>query len=80
MQTIYRFVWRWLVHRLANQATRAYGGPGERGELFNTANFQGAVGRLTGQTIGEQTARMWLVNAGYTPLDGGCHWIRGDAS
>lgn len=33
-------------------------------------------GKTSGQTVGDQTAKMWLVAAGYAPGNGGCHWFK----
>ena len=71
-----KLIWRVLMLMWARRAKRACGGPGERGELFNTASFQRAAGKTSGQTVGDQTAKMWLVAAGYAPGNGGCHWFK----
>lgn len=71
-----RIIWRLLMWIWVRRAKRAYGGPGKLGELFNTACFQQAAGKTTGQTVGDQTSRTWLVEYGYFPGHGGCHWFR----
>lgn len=70
-------LWKLLMWLWVRRATKRYGGPGEQGELFNTACFQSAVGATTGQSIGEQTVRVWLVECGYFRGHGGCHWYKG---
>ena len=73
---IEKTLWRMLMWFWVRRAKRAYGGPGERGELFNTACFQQAAGKTTGQTVGEQASKMWLVEYGLVPGHGGCHWFK----
>lgn len=70
-----KLIWRVLMWMWVRRAKRAYGGPGERGELFNTACFQNVAAKASGQSVGDHTAKMWLVAAGYVPGHGGCHWF-----
>jgi len=70
-----KLIWRVLMWMWVRRAKKAYGGPGGHGELFNTANFQQAAGKTSGQTVGDQTAKIWLVAAGYVPGHDGCHWF-----
>jgi tetrahydromethanopterin S-methyltransferase subunit D len=70
-----RLVWRVLMWLWIKKAKRAYGGPGERGEGFNTACFQSAVKRTTGCAPSGDLAGHWLREAGLTEGSGGCHWF-----
>jgi len=71
-----RLAFRFLMWLWCRRAKKDYGGPGEHGELFNTANFQCAMGRTTGDSVVSQTAINWLTAAGYSPGPGGCHWFK----
>jgi uncharacterized membrane protein YbhN (UPF0104 family) len=60
-----RILWRILIWLWVRQAKQSYGGPGSRGELFNTACFQNAIRQTTGTAISSAAARMWLTDSGY---------------
>lgn len=75
-EIIANIAWKILMWIWIRNARKSYGGPGKKGELFNTANFQSAISKTTGQSVGHQTARVWLVERGYKPGDGGCHWLK----
>ena len=66
--------WRWLLCRATKRATKAYAGPGQGGAYFNTANFDQALGKLTGVRFSNARLEMLLVNSGWEKLPGGCHW------
>jgi hypothetical protein len=69
-------LWRILMWLWCRDASQRYGGSEDGGPCFNTACFQQAVGKTTGQTPGEQTSKMWLASYGMFPGYGGCHWFR----
>jgi len=58
-----KLIWKALMWIWIRRAKRSYGGPGERGEWFNTSRFQDAVNETTGVTPDKGTANSWL--AGY---------------
>lgn len=74
--TLDKRLFRWLLWLWCRRAKRVYGGPGKRGEDFNSANFQSSVHITTGLLPDAETARRWLAVAGYYPGYGGCHWFR----
>lgn len=69
-----KLLWKLLVWMWARRAQKQYGGPGDKGELFSTANFTSSMRKTTMMEVGEQTARVWLNQAGYWRGHGGCHW------
>ena len=68
-----RLLWKLLMWIWTRRARKVYGGPGDKGEWFNTASFQQVAGKTTGQTVGD-ACRVWLVDYGFDPGTGGCHW------
>ena len=65
-------MWMWC-----RDATKRYWGPDATGVYFNTACFQQAVRKTTGQMPDEQTAKMWLGTYGkFYYGHGGCHWFK----
>ena len=70
-----KIIFRWLLRLWAYRAKKQYGGPGEHGELFNTACFQYEVGLATGFAVSGETVFVWLTGVGYFAGPGGCHWF-----
>jgi hypothetical protein len=75
-----KIIWRLLMWMWVRQAKRSYCGPGERGELFNTACFQSAVLATTGTIPVSQTCDDWLRGCGLHAGHGECHWLRTKAA
>ena len=64
------------VRLIAKRARRRYGGPGERGEEFNTANFrQSCPAAMCTGMPSDDTAQYLLRIGGFCPMTGGCHWV-----
>lgn len=74
-----QLLWRLLLWSWARRAKKEYGGPGDRGELFNTACFSCAVNSTTGFLPDGSLAAGWLREAGYVDGYGGCHWYGSQA-
>jgi hypothetical protein len=70
-----KFLFCWTIRRIAKKAQRMYNGPGENGELFNTACFQNVCGTILGFPNREQSSFMLEV-AGFYKMSGGCHWTK----
>lgn len=71
-----RILWRLLIWLWVRRAKQSYGGPGSRGELFNTACLQNAIRQTTGTAVSSAAAGMWLRDFGYVTGHGGCHWYK----
>lgn len=70
-----RWLFRWTMRLWIRRATRSYGGPGQSGELFNTACFQRAVAETASIALESTTARNLLLGYGLHSGWGGCHWF-----
>lgn len=79
MEYIRGLLWRFFVRLVAKRACEMYGGTGERGERFNTANFISAFSEQTGVSLSSFDAVRALNFAGYVRGFGGCHWFGPDA-
>lgn len=77
--TVDKLLWKLLVWIWARRAQKQYGGPGDKGELFNTASFTSAVRETTVKDIDVQSAITWLVRNGYFRGRGGSHWYDNEA-
>lgn len=69
-----KLLWKLLMWMWARRARKQYGGPGDNGELFCTANFQNAMQNTTNMVTGEQMASTCLIRNGYWRGYGGSHW------
>lgn len=69
-----RILWKLLMWSWCRRARKLYGGPGENGELFNTACFQAVVKTTVGTHIAHPVIE-WLTQAGYIQGPGGAHWF-----
>jgi hypothetical protein len=71
-----KLLWRLLMWSWCRAAKRRYAGPGELGELFNTASFQATVKETTDTMPDGRTVCSWLTAHGLGAGRSGCHWWR----
>lgn len=71
-----KFLWKILMWIWVRQATKRFGGPGQMGAMFRTADFQIVMKNTTGHYPVLFMANSWLEGYGYIKMPDKIHWMR----